>query len=159
VLRVHHSDYRLIRHQVLYPPCPVPGFFLQLPYCRLVRFLALIDQAARQLPTPPVLHKPVPPQHQHPLLLINKHHHRGPAQSHYVMPEALATGYLNVYLAQPHPRVVIDRAPPERAPPGPLTIRYVSHGPDANASLPTRRARRRTAQDPAAASSTAGTPP
>jgi hypothetical protein len=38
------------------------------PPRRLGRVLTLIDQPARKLPPPPILHEPVPPQQQHPAL-------------------------------------------------------------------------------------------
>ena len=62
------------------------------------RFLVLVDQAAGQLPAPPALDEPVPPQHQHPVTLINKRHHRGPVQPHHVMPVPATIRQLNVDL-------------------------------------------------------------
>ncbi len=46
MLRVHHADHRLERHQMLHPASPVPRLLLQLPRRRLRRLLALIDQPA-----------------------------------------------------------------------------------------------------------------
>ncbi len=127
MLGVHHPDHRLICHQVLNPPSPVPGLLLQLPDSGLLRLLALINQAAGQLPAPPVLHEPMPPQHQHPILIIDQHHHGGPMQPHHVMPEPLTARDLYVDLAQPHPRVVIDHPLAEGPPPARFVACRVSH--------------------------------
>jgi hypothetical protein len=40
----------------------------------------------------------VPPQHQHPVTLIDKRHHRGPVQPHHVMPVPATVRQLNIYL-------------------------------------------------------------
>jgi hypothetical protein len=40
----------------------------------------------------------VPPQHQHPVTLIDKRYHRGPVQPHHVMPVPATVRQLNIYL-------------------------------------------------------------
>src|SRR5205085_927109 len=58
---VHHAHHRLERDQVLHPARVIAGLLLQLPHCCLRRLFVVIDQAARQFPSPLVLYEPVPP--------------------------------------------------------------------------------------------------
>ncbi len=130
---VGRFDHRLKRDQVLHPARPVPRLLLQLPRRRLRRLLALIDQPAGKLPPPPVLKEPVTPQQQHPVLPVHQHHHRRPVQPHHVMPEPLPVRQLDIHLAQPHPRVVIDHSLAERLPAARCAVCCSTHSHDANA--------------------------
>ena len=154
---VDHADHRLKRHQVLDPARAVSRLLLQLPRRGLRRLLALINQTARQLPAPAVLHEPMPPHQQHPLLVVQQRYHRRPLQPHHVMPEPLPTRQLDIYLPEPHPRIVVDRPLTERLPPARAADLFISHISDANASHG-RRLRSTVKQDPQLALATNGPP-
>src|SRR6266545_669531 len=114
---------------MLNPASAVARLLLQLADGRLLRLLVLIDQAAGQLPSPPVLNEAVAPQHQNPFLVIHQHHHRGPGQPHDVMPEPLTIRHLHVDLTEPDPWVVVDCSLTKGPPPAPLTVLCISHPP------------------------------
>jgi hypothetical protein len=71
----------------------------------------------------------VTPQQQHPVPLVQQHHHCRPVQPHHVMPDPLPVRQLYVHLAEPHPRVVIDHPLAERLPPTRPTARRITHTP------------------------------
>ncbi len=86
----------------------------------------------RAVPTPLVLHEPMPPQQQDPVLIIDQDHHRRAVQPHHVMPEPLTVWEFDIDLAEPHPGVVVDR-PLTKRPPLARPITRIGHSIDANA--------------------------
>lgn len=116
VRTVHHADHRLERQQVGHCLGPPSGLFLDLTSRRSRTILALVHDAARQLPAPLISHEPMPPQHQHPISIIDNRRDRHPLQPDHVMLETPTARRLHIDLDQSHPRVLIQRPLPEHAP-------------------------------------------
>ena len=130
VLGVDRARHRLEGDEVVEVPGTVPGLLHELTVCRGRGLLPLVHQTAGQFPPPAVRHEPVPPQHQHPVLVVEQRRHRGLAQPHDVMPVPVPARRLHVDLPQPHPWAVVDRPLSVRLPTAPLVAR---HAHDASA--------------------------
>lgn len=93
-------------------------FFLGLPRGRGGAVLALVDDAAGQLPTPLVGDEAVTPEHEHAVYIIEHHRDRHAVEpDDVVFKSGSAAGRFDVDANQLDPGVVIDRALPVNAPP------------------------------------------
>jgi hypothetical protein len=108
---VHHPRHRLeageMTERRLRPPA---SLFLGLTCGRVGGIFARIDYAARQLPTERVRNEPMPPNHEHPVLVVEHGGQGDRLQTHDVMPESAAVGRLNLDLDEAHPLVVVNGA-------------------------------------------------
>jgi hypothetical protein len=87
-----------------------PGLFDHFPQRRVRRFLAGVDDAARQLPAELLGHEAVPPHHEHAVLIVQHGGHRNVVQLHHVMLERLHSGRLHIPELKLHPPVVVQVA-------------------------------------------------
>jgi DNA-binding XRE family transcriptional regulator len=110
---IHHADHRLEGDQMGEWSRAPAGLLLDLTGCRRRAVLTLVHDATRQLPAPRVADEPVPPQHQHLVVIVEHGGDRDPLQAHDMVLEPAPIRRLDVDQRQPHPRVVVD---------GPLTI-------------------------------------
>jgi len=133
MLGIDDPRHRLERAKVLDLPRAIAGLLFQFPGRRIHRFLIRIHQAAGQLPPPAIGHKPVTPQHQHLVAIIQQDHDRRAVQPDHVMPVQFATRQLNVNLPVPHPRVVVYGPLPKRPPTPRFITLCASHALDSNA--------------------------
>jgi len=76
---------------------PISGLLHHLANGRLLRVLTDLDQPARQLPAPAIEQKPMPPQHQHPVPIVDQNRHGRPAQMHRMMLEPLPIRDLDIH--------------------------------------------------------------
>jgi DNA-binding XRE family transcriptional regulator len=110
---IHHADHRLESDQVRKRLGAPAGLLLDLPDRRGRAVLSLVHDPAGQFPPPRVVDEPVPPQHQHRIVIVEHGGDRDPLQPDDMVLEPAPIGGLDIDQRQPHPRVVID---------GPLTV-------------------------------------
>src|SRR6185312_6277535 len=108
---------RLETHQMLRLPHRPPTTLLlglsgRCPHCVLAR----VHHAPEQLIPPLLSDEPIPPRHQHSIVIIHDERDRDPIQVHHVVLPPLPVRRLNVHQPQPHPPIVIDHPLPKRPP-------------------------------------------
>jgi len=134
MLRVRHPHGQLACDQWLDPPSPVTRLLLQFPHCGIGGRFIPINQAARQLPAPPILNEPMSPHKQHALSVIYHDQRDGTHQPHSRPPDPLTTRHPDVNLAHPDRRILEDRPFSEDPPALFHAIPPVNHAPDASGS-------------------------